>query len=551
MNNTMTGGEAIIRAAHANGIDLVFGLPGAQMYPLFDALYRMSGDIRTISTRHEQAAAYMAFGAAQSTGRPAAFSVVPGPGVLNTTAALCTAAACNAPVICLTGQIPSPFLGKGRGHLHELSDQPGTLRTLIKGASRIDRPEDAPAKVNDAFRLMLSGRPGPVSVEMCWDTMAQSGPVEIAAPAKADEPPPPNLDAVKQAGDLLGKARNIMIMVGGGARHAVEEVQQLADRLGACVTSFRAGRGIVPETDELGASTVAAHELWPQTEVLIGIGSRLELQYMRWTGMRQLIGEAVAPPKVIRIEIDPGELDRFKGHVSIQADSREGVLALLNALGDTVAPCDLWRERIAAAKQSAARKIQKVQPHISYLQVIRDVLPPDGFFVDEVCQSGFAGYFGFPVYKPYTYITSGFQGTLGFGFQTALGVKAANPGKPVISINGDGGFMYGVQELATAARYGIGVIAIVFNNNAFGNVRRDQQIGFEGRLIGSELTNPDFVNLAESFGVEARRTNSPQGLRPILECALEDDRPMLIEVDVDPDSEVSPWEFILYPPPEA
>ena len=166
----MTGGRAIVEAARANGMRTIFGLPGAQIYALFDGLHATRTDL--IVPRHEQAAAYMAMGYAKSTGRTGTFTVVPGPGVLNTAAALCTAMGNCAAVVCLTGQVPSQFLGKGRGHLHELADQTATLRTLIKDAVRIDDPADTSAIVARAFRTARSGRPGPVSVEMCWDTMA-------------------------------------------------------------------------------------------------------------------------------------------------------------------------------------------------------------------------------------------------------------------------------------------------------------------------------------------------------------------------------------------
>ena len=172
------------------------------------------------------------------------------------------------------------------------------------------------------------------------------------------------------------------------------------------------------------------------------------------------------------------------------------------------------------------------------------MLPPDGFFVEELCQAGFASYFAFPVLEPRTYVTPGFQGTLGFGFPSALGVKVANPDKAVVSIIGDGGFMFAVPELATAALHGIGVVTIVFNNDAYGNVRRDQIERFDGRVIASELDNPDFVKLAESFGVAAYRVETPEALRPVLERAIAADAPAVIEVPVAPDSEVSPWRHI-------
>jgi acetolactate synthase-1/2/3 large subunit len=181
---------------------------------------------------------------------------------------------------------------------------------------------------------------------------------------------------------------------------------------------------------------------------------------------------------------------------------------------------------------------------MQYLDVIRQVLPRDGFFVEEICQAGFTSYYGFPVYQPRTFVSCGHQGTLGFGFPTALGVKVGNPDKPVVSITGDGGFMFGVQDLATAVQYGINLVTVLFNNNAYGNVLRDQQRLFEGRLIGSELRNPDFVKLAESFGMAGCRIATPAQLKRELDKALSQDAPALIEVTVDPRSEVSPWEFL-------
>ncbi|MDX1481464.1 MAG: thiamine pyrophosphate-binding protein [Woeseiaceae bacterium] len=539
----MTGGDAIVRAVEANGIDTVFGLPGAQIYPLFDALAR-SERIKTIVSRHEQGAAYMAMGYAKATGKPGAFSVVPGPGVLNTTAALCTAMGCNTPVICLTGQIMSQFLGVGRGHLHELADQAGTLRSIIKHAVHIGDPAETSAIVNDAFRVMQSGRPGPVSVEMCWDTMARRWDVEIGPGNEIIDRPTPDESAIDDAARLIADARNVMIMCGGGAQHASDEVRALAELLGAPATAFRSGRGVVPEDADVGVSAAAAHRLWQDTDLLIGIGSRLELQYMRWMEMAEYVDRPPeGTPKLIRIDIDPQEMQRLKPDVAIVADAAEAVRALVDKIGATGFR-DGDRERIREAKAQARGAIEEIQPEIAYLDVIREVLPRDGYFVEELCQAGFASYYGFPVYEPRTYVTPGFQGTLGFGFPTAIGVKAAVPERAVVSITGDGGFLFGMPELATAAQFGIGLVTVLFNNNAYGNVRRDQQTNFEGRLIGADLQNPDFVKLAESFGADAARVDSPEALKPVLAKAIDADRPAIIEVTIERGAEASPWKFI-------
>jgi acetolactate synthase I/II/III large subunit len=551
-NQAVTGGEAIANALIANGVDTVFGLPGAQMYPFFDALAQNTDRIRTYSARHEQTCAYMAFGYARATGKPGVFSVVPGPGVLNTTAALCTAMGCCAPVLCITGQVPTPFLGRGRGHLHELSDQLGTLNTLIKWTARIERPQDAADIVNEAFRQMLTGRPGPVAIEMAWDTMASSALVRPPVAADIQPAPTPLDDEIEQAARLIADAKRPMIMVGSGAQHAAREVLGLAEALGAPVAAFRGGRGIVSEDNALGISSYEAHRLWPDTDVLIGIGSRLELPYMRWTGMMELIDRPSSPPHLVRIDIDAQEMQRLVPHAAIVADAASGTAALHSAVAklraDDPSANESSLERIADAKLQARGAIEKVQPQLAYLDVIRDVVPRDGIVSIELSQMGFASYFGYPVYEPHTYISEGFQGTLGFGFPSALGVKAAFPDKPVVCITGDGGFMFAAQELATAAKEDIALVTLVFNNSSYGNVLRDQKMRFSNRVIGAELVNPDFLQFAASFGIEAHRVTSPDELRPVLENAIKAQRPVVIEVETPRGSEANPWEFIIPSP---
>lgn len=534
----------MIRAAAANGIDTIFGLPGAQIYPMFDAIYRDPG-IREVISRHEQGAGYMALGYGQATGKPAAFAVVPGPGLLNAGAALCTADGTNTPVLCLTGQVMSAFLGKGRGHLHELRDQQGFLRSIIKHVDHIADPTNTASQVNEAFRQMLSGRPGPAAIDMCWDTMAKEYDVDIGPGIAGIDKPAVDEDAIREAAKLIAGAKNIMIMSGGGALHASEEVRELAELLGAPATAFRGGRGVVAEDHPCGASSAAARLLWDDTDLLIGIGSRLELQYMRWGPWDEYLDRPPeGSPKVIRIDIDPVEMDRFKPTTGIVADSADAVRVLIDEIGrQGHKGGDL--ERIAEAKATATKNIQEIQPQMDYLNVIRDVLPRDGIFVEELCQVGFASNFGFPIYVPRGYITTGYQGTLGYGFPTALGVKVGMPDKAVVSIIGDGGFLFGVQELASAVQQDIGVVTVIFNNSSYANVRRDQQRLYDGHIIGADLDNPDMVKLAESFGADAYRVDSPETLKPVLAKAIDNDRPAVIDVTIERGSETSPWKYIL------
>ncbi len=544
MTERMTGGEAIVAALRQQGVDTLFGIPGVQTYGLFDALHRTAGRIRVVGARHEQATAYMAMGYAKSTGKAGVFSVVPGPGVLNTAAAICTAYGASAPIVCLTGQVPSDYIGSGKGHLHELPDQLGTLRSLTKWAARIEHPAQAPGLVAEAFRQACLGRPRPVALEMPWDVFGAKAPVRLAAPAPLDEPIRPDPEQVARAAKLIGAARNPMIMVGSGAAAASAEVLELAELLQAPVVSWRGGRGIVADDHYLGFTCASGFRRWKATDVLIGIGSRLELQWFRWPDQNPGL-------KIVTLDIDPSHAARVKPAAAVAGDAAASLRELIPVLREAGGKPSSRKEEFLAIKRQADEAIRKIQPHIGYLAAIRQVLPRDGFFVEEICQAGFTSYFGFPVYQPRTFVTSGHQGTLGFGFPTALGVKVGNPDKAVVSINGDGGFQFGLQELATAVQYGINLVSIVFNNGAYGNVLRDQQRLFDGRLIGSELRNPDFVKLAESYGVSACRVQSPERLAQVLERALGESAPALIEIPVDRQQEVSPWEFLMPQPGSA
>ncbi len=531
----MTGGEAIVDSLLRHGIDTVFGLPGVQTYGLFDAFARASNRLRLINARHEQTTAYMALGYACATGRPAAYAVVPGPGVLNTTAALATAWGVNAPVLCLTGQVPSAMIGRGRGQLHELPDQLATLRTLLKWAERIAHPSQASYLVARAFQEMLSGRRGPVALEMPLDQFGATAEITPQDKLPLHPTPIPDPEKIAALAKLLNAAKAPMIWVGGGALHASAEIRALAERTGAPVVSFRGGRGIVDDRHPLGLTIPAGYRLWPDTDLLVAFGTRLDVPTARW-------GTMPAGLKIARIDIDPAEMARLKVDLGIVADAADAA----RALTDAVAPrSDSARaEAIARAKADTRADIQKVQPQMSYLDVIRDVLPEDGILCDEMTQVGYVSWFGFPFYAPRTMITSGFSGTLGAGFPTALGVKVAMPDRPVVALTGDGGFLFGGAELATAVQHGINLTTVLFNNSAYGNVLRDQRRLFQGRESGSSLRNPDFQTYARAFGVPSWRVTDAGGLRDALSQALKTNAPTLVEVVTDITQEYAPWEFI-------
>ena len=530
-----TGGDALVAGLRVHGIDTVFGIPGAQTYGLFDAIHR--SDIRLIGARHEQACGYMAFGYARATGRPSVFTVVPGPGVLNAGAAALTALGCNEEVLCLTGQVPTGFLDRGSGHLHEMPNQLLTLRSIYKHAARVESPGEAALSVALAFQAMHAGRPGPAAIEMPWDVFTQTA--ELGSPLLLPPlpAPPVDTDRVQEAARLIATSRAPMIFVGSGAVDAGDGILSLAEQLQAPVVAFRSGRGIVSNAHYLGLTIAEAYPLWQDTDLVIGIGTRLEVPRWRWSNRPSV-------QKTIRIDIDPAEMRRSAPDVGIVADAREATLALIIALEREKSAVRDRLPAIRRARETTAQQIRDIQPQVSYLEALRCALPAEGIVTDELSQVGFASWYGFPVYQPRTFITSGYQGNLGSGFPTALGAKVAFPSRPVVAICGDGGFMFGVQELATAAQYGINLIILLFNNNAYGNVLRDQMTGFGGRIAGAILKNPDFIQLARAFDIRAERVGTPEQFSRVLNLAIGSDQPWLIEIEVETNAEASPWRFI-------
>lgn len=534
----MTGAEGMVRALIDQGVKTVYALPGAQIDHFFCGLYDTAPALRLITSRHEQGAAYMALGHARSTGTPAVYAVVPGPGWLNTGAALATAYGCYAPVLSIAGQIPSTSIGKGYGELHEIPDQLAMARGLTKWAKRIARAEDAALDVVEAFRQLRSGVPRPVHLEMALDIMGTRavitppGPVALASTAIADG------NAIDRAASFLAAADHPAIFVGAGAQGASAEISQLAERLHAPVVSLRSGRGVVSDRSDLAQPWVNGHRFWGAADVALAIGTRLDFQRRHWGEDPQL--------KIIRLDIDPEQMTRISTpEVALVGDAAATVKALLVALGSKVTAKnrDLDLAQIKAGAFAAMRR--GMAPQMAYLDAIRAALPEDGFFVDELTQIGYASWSYFPTYRPRTYVSSGYQGTLGYGFPTSLGVKAANPGRCVVSVTGDGGFLFGLPELASAVQHGLAVVVVVFRDDKFGNVQRIQKERYGGKVLGTDLHNPDFVALARSFGADAERCGDPDALRRALERGFGSGRPTVIEVPVG--DFPSPWPFIVLP----
>jgi acetolactate synthase-1/2/3 large subunit len=530
--------DHVVEALRLTGCDTLFCLPGVQNDDFFDTLFD-ADDIAPLVTRHEQGAAYMASGAAQVTGRPAAFSVVPGPGLLNASAALSTAYWTNARVFGVVGEIPTFARGAGFGLLHELPDQNAILRQLTKHAAVLDDPRTAVAELQFAIDRLVGGRPRPVTVEVPVNRWRSPAAGALAAPTSTDVEI--DGDALDRALDAIRRAERPLIIVGGGAQGASAEVRRLAELLQAPVTTRRMGHGVVPTSHPLFAHVTMGHRLWAHADVVVAIGTRLEWPAMNWGTDDGLT--------VVKVDIDPDELDRHGiGTIGVRGDAAAVAAAMYGALEPAGRRPDRTDE-VAALRHQYESDLARLQPQLDHLAAIRDVLPDDGVLVEDVTQLGFASQLGFEFRGPRTFVSTGAAGTLGAGYATALGAQHAlqREGRRAVAVCGDGGFLFTGNELATAVQHGIDLVAIVVNDGAYGNVKRMQQQKFgDDRTIASTLRNPDFVAYARSFGAVGMHAADAHDLRIRLDEAFSIDAPVVIELAAGPMPD--PWPFFLRGP---
>ncbi|MGI4954978.1 MAG: thiamine pyrophosphate-dependent enzyme [Janthinobacterium lividum] len=532
----MTTAEAVVATLGGHGIDTVYGVPGVHNDALFDAIYNTGGRVRMLHARHEQTGAYMALGAALATGRPQAYAAVPGPGVLNTTAALLTAWGMEAPVLALCGQIPAHAIDRGFGHLHEIPDQLGLLGHLTKHAARITGPHEASARTANALCLAMSGRRRPVALECAIDVWNQAGPVHLV-PSIPPVVPPVDDDAVDRVARLLAASARPLILVGGGAQDAAPELRALAELLEAPVVSYRRGRGVLPTSHRLAFPYPVGRRLWETADLVFGVGTRMYQQMSQWG-----VDDGL---QVVRLDIDPQEPDRYRRpEAAIIADAAAGLRALVARLPAYLEVRPSREPELAGHRAWLAERLSRLEPQMKFLRAMRAALPADGMLVDEVTQMGFAARMAFPVEAPRLFF-SGYQDNLGYGYGTALGAAAACPGRAVLSIAGDGGFGYQAFELATAKLHGLPVVVVVFDDGHFGNVKRIQQQQWGGREIANTLANPDFVAFAESFGVPGLRATTPAELEARLHEAFALGGPALVHVPVGEMPSI--WDLIMMP----
>ena len=539
----MTGGQALVQALYRAGVRVIFGLPGMQQYHAVDAVHQESR-IRYISTRHEQATTYMADGYARVSGRVGTAMVVPGPGLFNAAAGIATAHAVSSPLLIVTGDAASATLpiGSPSTNTSEAHDRPSAasdestgsdqmdfLRPITKWTARARHPADIPALVHEAFRQLHTGRARPVEIEIAPEVLAAETEVELLAPERSERPGGA-CEQVERAARILAAARQPVLWAGGGAisAGASAALQRLAEHLRAPVVTSPNGKGAISDRHPLSLG-LAELRYEPLRRWLAGCDVILAV------GTRTGFADRLHTQQVIRIDIDQAEIERQRHHTfGIVGDARRTLDTLYRMVTATPGPSGAAPVSSTVRALNAARFApeDQLEPQHSFMTAIRSVLPDDAILVQGMNQMGYYSRNYYPVYAPGTYLTASSYGTLGSAYPLALGAKVAAPERAVVALSGDGGFLYNSQELATAVQYGINAVVIVFNDNAYGNVLRAQIEQFDGHILGTQLHNPDFVQLAKVYGARGVRAHDADQLAGALREALAIEAPTLIEVPV-------------------
>ena len=525
---TMTGAQALVAQLIAEGVDTVFALPGVQIMAAFDAFHERRQDVRLVHVRHEQATTYMADGYARATGKVGVAMAVPGPGALNAAAGLGTAYAASSPVLLISGQIASSSLGREEGQLHEIEDQLDVFRPIAKWVHRVTRVEEIPAAVHEAFRHLKTGRPRPVELEVPPDTLAATGRRRsdrggrLPAPSRERKRRRARRKPARLSPAASHHGRRRIARISG----AGDEILQLADFLQAPVMGTQNSKGVVDEGSPFFVGTNysmvgPADAVFADADALLAVGSRL------------LFTQRDAPPnpRTVQIDIDAAEIGRnLPVEIGVVADAKTASAQLLSRLRESSNPKSSRADRIAELRDGFFEEMRRIAPaQARIIEDMRDALPDDAIVVSGVTNIGYWSNVFYEVRQPRTYVTSGYFGTLGYAFPTALGAQVGRPDRKVVALCGDGGFMYSPQELSSALRHGINAVAVVFNNGAFGASEWDQTHRYGRNFIGTDLNNPDFMTLAQAFGAVGMRTE-PEGFGELLESALGADAPVLLEV---------------------
>jgi acetolactate synthase-1/2/3 large subunit len=534
-----TGGAWVVEALRAEGVRHVFGIPGVHNLPIYDALLAQS-DIAHVLARHEQGAAFMADGYARASGAPGVVIVTTGPGATNVLTPLAESYAGSVPVVTVMSDVASDLLGRDLGSLHEVPNQIDCFRPVSRWAEVVAEGRAIPTSVAGAFDLLRTGRPGPVSLSIPNDVLFARTEATVRT-ERAGRRPPCHPAEVAEAARLLARAERPLLVAGGGvvSAEAGTELRDVARRLGAPVITTVMGRGAIPETDPLWLGVLpnrrATEVPLRAADVVLAVGCRFAARSTK--GL--LLNLEFAPHQaLIHLDLDPAVIGKmFKPTLGIVGDARDGLSRLSAALGSG-APSRGWDPVQVAGWREATG--ERYTPALAeFIRTLRAGVPADGIVVNDQTGVNYWMEWKFPVLAPRTFLYPVGSATLGYAVPAAIGARIAHPGRAVVAVVGDGGFMFSVNELATAVKYRLPIAVLVMNDDRYGAIEWLQKTMF-GRAGEADLVNPDFPALARAFGARGETLPSVAALPDALATAFRADRPTVLELrlPVEP-----PWEL--------
>jgi len=528
MTSPSTGGRAIVRALAERNVDLVFGIPGTHNLEIYRHL--TGSGIRHVTPRHEQGGGYAADAYARVSGKPGVVITTTGPGLTNAITAAATSYADSLPVLYISPGMPTGMERADIGWLHEMKDQHACIDAAVDRSIRVTSAAEAYVAIHETFDRWETGRRRPVHVEVPIDVLdGEYDDAALTRPENRFTRPTPSASNVASAADALAGAGSVMMIVGGGARLATDEVRAVAERLGAPVVTTVNGKGILPEDHPLSLGAAIrlpeAHALLTEADALLIVGSVLG-DDEQWGNVVQASGV------VVRLDVDSAQLDKnLTATHHLHGDAAVTLRLLLQALPEEV-PNRLRRSASTMRAKLDAAAMVAGAPFAPFHEALASVLPPTAIFSGDSAQVSYNGTASqWNSMRPSQFVYPAGFATLGYGIPGGIGASLAAPGTPVIVVAGDGGTMFTIQEFATAVDLGLPLPVVVFNNAGFQEIRE----GMEARGIdplGVDVRSPDFPLLGKAFGGEGRRVHTPAELAEAVAEALQAAVPTLIEVPI-------------------
>ncbi|MBN83138.1 MAG: hypothetical protein CMJ70_23645 [Planctomycetaceae bacterium] len=520
----MTGADLLIECLRAQGMSTLFGMPGTQNLALYDALYRAHAHVHHVLVRNEQAATMMASGWARATGQVGVALTVPGPGASNASTGIADAYTDCQPILLVTGGVDRPLHQRDRAKMFHGLDQETFFRPITRYYGCPQSADDIPKMVEEAFAAIWAGRPGPAVLEIPPDlAAAECTALPIPKRVEIDHSQAPLASDVAAAVDLIGNWQRPLILAGGDviAAGATGELRQLAETLGAPLIFTRLGQCAVATDFALNYG----HTLGPRGRKLLATADGLLSVGVRFTQIDTLNWTLPMPGTLVQLDRDLREIGReYPVTAGLTGDLAASMCALQASL--TSAGPDRWWDGVLGDLP------HKMKPG-PVLNQVRQALPPEGIVVSDVTSLTYRAFDEYPVQGTRDFLYPCHYVTLGYGLPAAIGAQLACPDRPVVAICGDGGVMMSIGELSTAAQHQIPLVVVVVADQALLAIKASQIKGYENRILGTELQNPDFVALAESMGVTAQRTSDLDELQKLLVEAVAKNQPHLIEISMD------------------